>query len=356
VHQARNPKSLEARIKNTFEKYQSLHSVSRPTILVANQIQELSLPAPNSHQNTFLAASITKIFTSTLTLKLQEQGVLSLSDPLEKYLTREELAGLVTVDGKDLAGKISLEQLLSNRSGIPDYYKLKALDPKQDIPTITRSDPGWSFDEVLELAKTLPNELARVQKKASYSFTNFQILSEVLERATDQSLGQLLERNIFGPAGLNSSFLLEKTALARFDEAAPVLFGTKSYLGAARIASLRGEGALVSTTSDLVAFMRKLQGGELVSDSALSRMQEGTRVLFPFVGYGLGMMRVKIPGVLIGAKKSPELFGHFGATGSFAFWEKTTNTYIAGSVNQMGDRRLGSRFLLGLAAGVVNSY
>jgi len=96
--------------------------------------------------------------------------------------------------------------------------------------------------------------------------------------------------------------------------------------------------------------MVQLNAGNLISTMDLSRMRNQMSPLFPFVSYGLGVMRIRVPGLLLGGTKSPELYGHLGATGSFAFWEKKTNSYFAGTVNQLGDPGLGSKFLLELVA------
>lgn len=341
----RGPAALEAELEKIYTKFSQNPAVSEPSFTVQNEAASVDCSFASDKSQPFLAASITKLLTSVLLLKLEETGRLGLSDSLGKYLSESELAGLVVDSNQEIAGSITLLKLATNRSGIADYYRLKTLDPKSDIPELTRQDPGWSFQEVLDLAKSLPNELSKVSKRASYSFTNFQILSEVLERATGSKLSELFAEHIFSPAAMSQSTLLTKLSLGKFSESAPILYGTQSYLGASRIASLRGEGALISTNTDLVSFMRKLEEGSLVSKASVARMRNTTAKLFPLVHYGLGTMKLEIPGPLMGRIRPVVLYGHLGATGSFAFQHPETDSYFSGTVNQIGNRTLGTKLL-----------
>jgi CubicO group peptidase (beta-lactamase class C family) len=318
--------------------------------MVQNEKAKLSYSFSTNGGKPFLAASITKLLTTVLLLKLEHAGKLRLSDPLEKYLSSSELKGLLVKEGQELAGSKTLASLAANTSGIADYYQLKRLDPESDIPTSTKLDPGWSFADVLEMAKSLPNELDQVSKRASYSFTNFQILSEVIERVTDDSLGNLFEDLIFTPCEMSESYLLTPNNLPRFSDASEIKYGTQIYLGASRMASLRGEGALVSSATDLVAFMAKLSDGVLIDKSSVAMMREPTNKLYPLIRYGLGTMKLQIPGPLLGSLKKAELYGHLGATGSFAFHEPKTSSFFVGTVNQLQNKKLGVQMLIELVA------
>lgn len=344
---------LHSELTGIFNKYRSNPSASQPSFTVYNARSGASYFLGEHPERPFLAASITKVLTAVVVLRLHEQGLLSIDDSLSKYLTDSELHGLLRVEGTDVAGSVTLVQLLANRSGIANYYPLKSLDPKADIASVSQVDPGWDFQEVLALSKTLPPETRKIRRRASYSFTNFQILSEVIERSTGKKLQDVFESEIFLPAGLKASKLLTKQSLGDFYAASPVLFGEQKYLGSARMASLRGEGALLSTSADLITFLQQLNQGKLVSKQWVERMREPSSPMLPFIRYGLGLMKIQIPGLMIGATRTPELYGHLGATGSFSFWEKRTDTYLAGTVNQLGDRSLGTKLLFDVLAKVT---
>jgi D-alanyl-D-alanine carboxypeptidase len=344
---------LQSELTSTFNKFQSNPLASQPSFSVYNAKSGTSSFFGANPDRPFLAASITKLFTAVVMLRLHDQGILSIEDSLEKYLTVAELTGLLRVQGADVAGSITLTQLLANRSGIANYYQLKTLDPKADIAKVSEADPGWDFQDVLALAKTLPSESKKVSMRSAYSFTNFQILSEVIERATGKQLQDVFEKEIFSPSGLKETKLLTKQDSGDFYSASPVLYGKQKYLGSARMASLRGEGALVSTSADLITFLTQLNQGKLVSSQWVEKMRKPTSPMFPFIRYGLGLMKVKIPGPLIGTMRTPELYGHLGATGSFAFWEKRTDSFVAGTVNQLGNRTLGTKLLFDIVSKIM---
>jgi hypothetical protein len=103
----------------------------------------------------------------------------------------------------------------------------------------------------------------------------------------------------------------------------------------------------------LITFLTQLNQGKLISSQWVEKMRKPTSPMFPFIRYGLGLMKVQIPGPLIGTMRTPELYGHFGATGSFAFWEKRTDSFVAGTVNQLGNRTLGTKLLFDIVSKIM---
>lgn len=67
-------------------------------------------------------ASVTKLFTAVVVLRLVEQGRLGLGDRLVDLLPEEVTRGLHVLDGADRTAEITLEHLLGHTSGLPDYY------------------------------------------------------------------------------------------------------------------------------------------------------------------------------------------------------------------------------------------
>ena len=268
-----------------------------------------------------LIASVTKIYTATIFLRLEELGDLSLNDPFSKWLPEE--SRLLTHGSSN--GSITLSHLLSHTSGIPNYYKSLSLTKKHTEQQI-ENDPGWDFDSVIELAadqtpKPFPT------KRAHYSFTNYQLLDRILEQVSG-GFSTALKTLITGPLGLQETWLLTKENLQDFDLTTQLHFGDVRYLGARRLASLGAEGGLIASQSDVAKFLSALFQDHLVSN-ALSKMLANQRPLFPGVNYGLGLMKFSN---LISGRAG--VVGHMGATGSIACYDPTSKTSLALATNQ----------------------
>lgn len=327
--------------------------MSHLSLAVTNLDHGLSFGFQDHRHPAFFCASVTKLFTATVAMQLQSEGILDLSNPIQVHLSEYELQGLNNYRRSDLSPKITLEDLLRHTSGIPDYFRHKRLNPRGNITEESRLDPGWSFSEALELARRGRSKFPPCSGKMEYSFTNYQIATEILERASGKPLSVLIENQIVRPLGLLNTRLFTQDSVQEFDSIAPVFFKEAKYLGARRMASLRGEGALVSSASDLNVFLDALQSGHLIDPADFTSMKSELLPMRPFVKYGLGMMKLKVPTLPIGSRKAPVLYGHLGAFGSFAFIEDITKTLISGTVNQGAKPTIGFQLLSRVASHVV---
>lgn len=79
------------------------------------QPEAVWVPSPSLEEPAFLAYSITKTFTAALLLLLQEEGRLTLEEPLARWFPR-------IVESE----RISLRQLLNHTAGVPDYGPLRS--------------------------------------------------------------------------------------------------------------------------------------------------------------------------------------------------------------------------------------
>ena len=80
---------------------------------------------PMSKDTPIYIASITKLYTATAIMRLYEKGVLSLDDPMSRYLPEDLIQGIHVYKGKDYSHEITIKELLSHTSGIADYYTEK---------------------------------------------------------------------------------------------------------------------------------------------------------------------------------------------------------------------------------------
>lgn len=124
-----------------------------------------------------LIASNVKTYVSATILRLQEEGKLTIEDPIEKYLS-EKTATLFKNDGYQL-DKIKIKHLLSHTSGIndyvnSDYFKFIGNNPKY----------RWTRDEQLQLATKVGDPLGNPQKTFRYADVNYLLATEIIEQKT----------------------------------------------------------------------------------------------------------------------------------------------------------------------------
>lgn len=212
--------------------------------------------------DTILAIGSTPIdFTKAGILLLAERGKLTLKDPITKYL-----AGV-----PDDKKSITLEHLMTGRSGLPDFHEL---------PTDRDPDHGW-IDRAEAVRRILNQQLLfppGTQRRHSHSA--FGLLAAILEIVSGQTYQDFTREHLFKPAGMkDTGFFGEKYAEDRMavgygprkDGAlnAPPYWGKTSWL-------VMGSGGQVSTADDMWRWIRAVRGEKLLSKESLK----------PYVGPG----------------------------------------------------------------------
>lgn len=87
----------------------------------------------------YYIASINKLISSSMVLKLITEGRLSLNDSLSKYLPESSMKGLHVYQGKDYSNDITILHMLSQTSGLPCYLEDK---PAKGISIIKELEAG----------------------------------------------------------------------------------------------------------------------------------------------------------------------------------------------------------------------
>lgn len=145
--------------------------------------------APNRIDTKFNLGSMNKMFTSVAIAQLAEQGKLSFSDPLSKYLSEDWLP---QVD----KSKIRLEHLLTHTSGLGSYFN--------DVYMKSSRQMFREVDDykVLVEGDTLAFEPGT---RWQYSNTGMLILGAVIESASGQNYFEYIREHIYKPAGMVNS-------------------------------------------------------------------------------------------------------------------------------------------------------
>jgi len=208
-------------------------------------------------------ASLSKPITATAIMMLVEQQRLAYDDPLSKFLPGfANAVGLVTI-----------RQLLTHTSGIPDY------------PDLNVDHPGVTNDEILTALRKVPAPSFPPGQKYQYCNAGYVLLALIVEHISGQSLPVFLESRIFKPTGMASTFVLtsvdHKTAdVARGYEKSGV---ADDFEGMET-----GDGGVYSTVGDLLRFDQALYGESLVTQHTLAEAFTRASVREGTTKYGFG--------------------------------------------------------------------
>lgn len=88
-------------------------------------------------ESQYFIASTTKLFTSSIILKLASQNICPLDDPVANYLDKSTMEGLLVIKAVDYSGQITIRQLLAHTSGLPDYFQQKKANGKSYLEELT---------------------------------------------------------------------------------------------------------------------------------------------------------------------------------------------------------------------------
>ncbi|MFF1829614.1 serine hydrolase domain-containing protein [Paenarthrobacter sp. NPDC058040] len=140
--------------------------------------------------------SVTKTWTTTVILQLVQEGKLALNDPVSKY--RPDVPG---------GDKITLEQLMTMRSGLFNYTETLELNTAMD----KEPQKVWTPDQLLALAYAHPPYFAPGEG-FHYSNTNTVLLGLIAEKIDGKQLGEVFKERIFDPLGLKGTVFPEGAA------------------------------------------------------------------------------------------------------------------------------------------------
>lgn len=132
----------------------------------------------------FELASISKQFTAAAIIMLQQKGLLKLEDSVVKYIP-----ALPYIN-------ITIYQLLTHTSGLPDYEELfTTYWDKKKI--------AYNKDIIDVLAKAKKPLLFEPGTKMEYSNTGYALLGTIIESISGQSYNDYLKEHIFQPLNMS---------------------------------------------------------------------------------------------------------------------------------------------------------
>lgn len=284
----------------------------------------------------YFIASVTKLYITVVVMTLVNEGRLQLEDKIAKYLPKEWLQALHVYKGTDYSHQITIKQLISNTSGIPDYFFHKQENGRTFSDDLLKGqDIFLTLDETIDYVKQLKPKFAPdTKRKAAYSDTNYQLLGYIIEKVTGEDIGQVFQKMIFDPLRLESTY-------AYFDttdrEPIPFYYGSKLIWVPEYIASVTAEGGIVSTAKEVMIFLKAFMQGQLIPLEQI-KLLKNWRLLLPppaLFYFGIGLEKLYIPRIVSPFKPINDIIGFWGQTGSFAWYHADTGLYFTGTTNQI---------------------
>lgn len=236
--------------------------------------------------------SISKQFTAATILLLQQEGKLSLNDPVSRF-----------VPGLSRGNEVTIRELLSHTSGYQDFWPQDYVPPLMEKPITPQA--------ILDRWAKQPLDFDP-GTRWQYSNTNFVIAALIVEKASGMPFFQFLSQNILKPLGMTSAI--------DFDALGPSAVQPVGYmryaLGPLRPATstgagwMHGAGELAMTASDLARWDISMIHESLLAPASYQAM-ETTVLLRNGVSSGYGL------GVDVGMAGGHRLISHNGEVAGF---------------------------------------
>jgi CubicO group peptidase (beta-lactamase class C family) len=201
----------------------------------------------------FRIGSVTKQFTSAAIMLLVQDGKLSVDQPIATYLP----------DYPAVGAKITLHQLLTHTSGLPDYTEAPGFMEHRGEP--------HTVAELLHVFWSQPLRFAP-GAKFEYSNSNYIVLGAIIEKVSGMPYADFMAKRVFGPAGLTRTVVGD--AEGARDRALGYQPGAGGLVAADKIDMTVpfAAGAVRSTAADLIRWNRVLAGEALLTAASKQRM------------------------------------------------------------------------------------
>ena len=254
----------------------------------------------NSH---YRVASISKTFTAAAIMRLHQQGLLSIDDPISQHLPNTPTYNIPNKD------QITIKQLLQHRAGVFDVTN-------QEIPqTVNQPYAGkryisyirddlhqdthtFTFDELTGVIAL--NGLFNHAPNAQFHYSNsgYHLLAKIVEHRTGMSFNDYITKTFIVPLGLTNTYGVvlgtDKRIRAPFlesflnivDNGSPLTIKTVED----NMSSFIADGHIVSTPADISKWMELLISGQAgISATNVALMKEMLPGDAGNERYGLGL-------------------------------------------------------------------
>jgi D-alanyl-D-alanine carboxypeptidase len=214
------------------------------------QITE-TVKKPLTEDTKYRIASITKTYTAVMIFQLVEEGKLKLSDHLDKFFPQIPNAS-----------KITIAQILSHRSGIPDFvadgsFRTQSRTHEEVLAAIAKGEPSFEPDS-----------------KHLYSNAGYVILGYIVEKVGGKPYQEALKARIISKIGLKNTYLgIGNTDVSKNESLSYRYLGGWKEAPEMDLSIPAGAGAIISTPTDMAKFIHALFSLKLIAQNSLNQMK-----------------------------------------------------------------------------------
>lgn len=236
----------------------------------------------NKLDTRFATASAGKVFVAVAVLQLIEQGKLKLTD---------NIGSLLDFDLKEIDPDITVEELLTHTSGIPDYFDESVMEEYDEL---WKDFPNYkirSNRDLLPLFIDKPMMYPR-KEKFFYNNTGFVVLALIIESVTYMDFDMYLKKNVFNMAGMDRTGYYELDRLPEgcadnyiYDEKRKEFYKNIYSVDAKGT----GAGGAFTTVCDVERFWEALINYRLLSKDMTERMLSQQSISDGAHSYGYGI-------------------------------------------------------------------
>ena len=266
------PPDAKARIDQHFERFNGRPgcsvgaAIDGATVFAGGYgVADLEHNIPITADTVFEPGSVSKQFTAAAVLLLEQQGKLSLDDPVRKYIP----------EVPDYGSPITIRHLIHHTSGLRDWGSVAA------IAGWPRGTVARNHDDVLEIVHH--QQALNYTPGAEYSYTNtgYNLLAILVDRVAGQSFAEFTREAIFAPLGMSSSSWRDDFRRIVPNRAIAYSPSGPSFTLNMPFENVHGNGGMLTTVGDLLRwntnFTDARVGGKALVDSQLRKARAERR-------------------------------------------------------------------------------
>ncbi len=277
----------------------------------------------------FRIASTTKTFVAIIILQLKQEGKIKLDNKANQYLKNMDFLDfneLHLLNGKSHSNEITIEHLLSHRTGLADIFT----DKEEEFFTLLlqNTQQEYSPKKIVELyyqlnLNTIPH--FKPNKGWYYSDMNYVLLGLIIESIDKRKLAESIRNRILNPLKMENTYFEFYESPSRNNNL------IHQYIGDIDMTEINTSfdwagGGLVSNNEDLAIFIKALFNLKLINQESLNKMIDVKYTKEQENRYGLGIYESEYNG--------DTYYGHYGFYGSYVGFCPEKKIVLSYSISQ----------------------